>query len=46
VAIARRLFERHGVVLATRVDDASRAALAAQSDSLSHASSRVSRITK
>jgi len=29
VAIARRLFERHGVVLATRVDDAGRAALAA-----------------
>lgn len=29
VAIARRLFARHGLVLATRVDDAARAALAA-----------------
>jgi NCAIR mutase (PurE)-related protein len=30
VAIARRLHERHGVVLATRVDDAGRAALAVE----------------
>lgn len=30
VAIARRLFARHGVVLATRVDEAGRAALAAE----------------